>query len=230
MWGADGQIYFVSERGGNFNLWRMDAQGRGPRQVTSHTDDVQNPAISPDGRRIVYENDFELRVLDVPSGQSRKVPIVIDTDLKDNVISYITTDNRADGFSPHPAGDYVAVDFHGDIMVVPSEAEVGEKLQITASPWRERFQRYSPDGNRLAYISDQSLEEELWIHDFATGAKRKITTHPSTKQDFIWSNNSARIAVDADNRIFDVDVATGRVTEIAHNDAGRVPSSTGTAT
>jgi tricorn protease len=220
MWAADGQLYFVSERGGNFNLWRMDAQGRGARQVTSHTDDVQNPSISPDGRRIVYENDFELRVLDVGTGQSRKVPIVIETDLKDNVISYITTDNRADGFSPHPNGDYVAVDFHGDIVVVPSEAEVGEKLQITASPWRERFQRYSPDGNRLAYISDESLEEELWIHDFATGAKRKITSHPSTKQDFIWSNNSARIAVDADNRIFDVDVATGRVTEIAHNDAG----------
>ncbi|MEO5567717.1 MAG: S41 family peptidase [Gemmatimonadaceae bacterium] len=220
MWGADGQIYFVSERGGSFNIWRMDATGRGARQVTSHKEDVQNPSISPDGKHIVYEHDFELHALDVASGRTRKVPIVLDVDMKDNLVSYVTTENRAESFSPHPGGDYVAVGFRGDIVVVPSEAEFGEKVRVTNSPWRERFQAYSPDGSKLAFISDESLEEELWIQDLASGTKKKITSHASTKQDFVWSNNGAKIAVDADNRIFEVDVANGRVSEIAFNAAG----------
>ena len=58
------------------------------------------------------------------------------------------------------------------------------------------------------------------MRDLATGARRKLTTHASVKQDFLWSPTGARIAVDADNRILDVDVASGRVTEIAHNPAG----------
>jgi tricorn protease len=220
MWGSDGLIYYVSERDGHFNLWRMDAAGRNPRQVTDHDDDVQNPSISPDGKRIVYELDFELWTVDVPAGRPRKVPLAIDTDLKDNTVAYLTTENRADGFAPSPSGDYVAVDYHGEIFVVPSEAEVGEKQQITGSPWRERSQKYSPDGTKLAYVSDESLEEEIWVHDLTTGAKRKLTTHPSVKQDFFWSPSSAKIAVDADNRIFEIDVATGRTTELAHNVAG----------
>jgi tricorn protease len=220
MWGSDGLIYFVSERSGNFNLWRMDAGGRNARQVTKHEHDVENPSISPDGRRIVYEMDFEIFALDVPNGRPRKVPIAITTDLKDNTFSYLPAENRADGFGPGPNGDYVAVDVRGEIFIVPTEADIGEKVQVTGSPWRERFQQYSPDGTRLAYISDESLEEELWIYDVNTGTKRKLTTQQSVKQDFIWSNNSAKIALDADNRIFDVDPATGRTTEIAHNLAG----------
>jgi len=61
MWGADGMIYFMSERDGIFNIWKIAATGGNPVQVTSHSaDGVQYPSISPDGRTIIYENEFEL--------------------------------------------------------------------------------------------------------------------------------------------------------------------------
>ena len=221
MWGADGQIYFVSERDGFFNIWRTDPQGRSFTQVTSHKDDgVSNPSISPDGKTIIYENDFDLWTLDVPSGTPRKVVITMELDPKGNVIEFLTAEGRADGFSVSPTGDYMAVDFHGEVVVVPTDSALGEKIQVTRSPWRERFQQYSPDGKKIAYISDESKEEELWVFEIATGTRRKLTTHESTKSELLWAPGSTKIAIDADNRIFEVDVASGRMTEVAHNEAG----------
>jgi Tol biopolymer transport system component len=48
------RIAFVSDRGGQNNLWVMDADGRNPRQVFADLDTpVAEPAWSPDGKAIV---------------------------------------------------------------------------------------------------------------------------------------------------------------------------------
>jgi tricorn protease len=61
MWGADGMVYFASERDGTFNLWRMSPRGGAAQQVTSFKGGgVFFPSISPDGKRIVFQHDFDL--------------------------------------------------------------------------------------------------------------------------------------------------------------------------
>ena len=221
MWGADGMIYFASERDGIFNLWRIAPAGGAPQQVTKHKDDgVQFPAISPDGRRIVYENEFDLWTIDVPGGQPRKLAISVAADAKENDISTVSTSNRADGFAPSPSGDYVAVDFHGEIVVVPTEAGVGERTAVTSSPWRERYQSYSPDGRRLAYVSDESGDEEVWVYDMAGAQRRKLTTQPSVKADLTWAPGGQKLAYTGNNRLWEVDVAGGAPRELAYNAAG----------
>ncbi|MGQ0643499.1 MAG: hypothetical protein ACT4P6_22355 [Gemmatimonadaceae bacterium] len=223
MWGADGMLYFASERDGTFNIWRTSPKGGAPHQVTRHKDDgVQFPAASPDGRRIIYDNEFSLCTLDVPNGQPRQVPIAMGFDPKENDVDVVTANARADGFSVSPAGDYVAVDHHGEIVIVPAESGVGEKTQITASPWRERFQTYAPDGKKIAYVSDESGEEEIWLFDIATAARRKLTTHESVKADLTWAPNSQKLAFTAANRIYELDFAggDGAAREVAHNPAG----------
>lgn len=221
MWGADGMIYFASERDGTFNLWRIAASGGAPQQVTRHKEDgVQFPAISPDGRRIIYENEFDLWTIDVPNGTPRKLAISIAADAKENDVTSLSTTNRADGFSPSPTGDYVAVDFHGEIVVVPTESGVGERTAVTSSPWRERFQVYSPDGRRLAYVSDESGDEEVWVYDIASAQRRKLTTQPSVKGDLTWAPSGQKLAYTGNNRLWEVDVAGGAPRELAYNQAG----------
>ena len=221
MWGADGMIYFASERDSTFNLWRIDPKGGAAQQVTRHTDDgVQFPAISPDGKRIVYENEFELWALDVPGGTPRKLTIAMAFDPKENDVEVITASNRADGFTVSPSGDYLAVDVHGEITIVPTEARVGERAQVTSSPWRERGQLWSPDGRRIAYVSDESGEEEVWLFDRASSARRKLTTHESVKSNLTWSPRSDKLAYVAANRLWEVDAAGGAARELAHNPAG----------
>lgn len=222
MWGADNMIYFASERDGTFNIWRMAPTGGAPQQVTHHKEDgIQFPSISPDGRHIIYEDDFELWTLDVPSGQPKKLAIRMAFDPKENDIEVLTTTNRADGFTVSPSGEYLAVDFHGEITIVPTEAGVGEKTSVTNSPWRERSQTWSPDGRRIAYISDESGDEEIYVFDIASGQRRKLTTQASIKADLTWAPGSQKLAYTGNNRLWEVDMANGAAPrELAYNPAG----------
>jgi len=222
MWGADGMIYFLSERDGIFNIWKIPPAGGTPVQVTFHKKDgIQFPSISPDGTEIIYECEFDIWKMKVPDGKSERIALDLAFDPKGNWVDYLTADGRADGFAPAPKGDYLAVDYHGEIVLVPTEEGIGEMRQITSSPWRERYQTYSPDGKLLAYVSDESLEEEIWLFDLATGGRKKLTTHESTKGSFVWSKDSKKIAFSAANKLFLVDVETGSVQDLLETPGGQ---------
>jgi tricorn protease len=221
MWGADGMIYFVSERSGTYNIWKVAATGGDPVQVTRHESGaVKFPSISPDGSTIVYTQEYELYTLALPDGQPRRIVVDLSADPTITRYEIAESENRADGFSPSPDGSHLAIDFRGEVFVVPAEDGFGEKMQVTRSPRRERYQRYSPDGSKLAYISDESGDEEIWVVDIADGTRRQLSRHQSQKTDFAWSPDGTRIAFDAANRLFEIDVARGSQRELAYNVAG----------
>jgi tricorn protease len=214
-------IYFLSERDGIFNLWKISPTGGAPTQVTFHKKDgIQFPAISPGGTEIIYECEFDLWKMKVPNGRPERIPLSLAFDPKDNYLEYLAVDGKADGFAPSPKGDYLAVDYHGEVFLVPTEEGIGEMRQVTSSPWRERNQAYSPNGKYLAYVSDESLEEEIWLANLETGQRRKLTTHESAKGSFIWSKDSKGIAFSASNKLFLIDVETGGVRELDERPGG----------
>ena len=215
MWGADGMIYFSSERDGYFNIWRIASSGGAPAQVTRHgKDGVQFPSISPDGKTIAYENEFELWTLDVPSGTPKKVALDLAFDPKDNLIRYETSKDNADGFDPSPEGDYVAVDVHGEIFVVPTDPESGEKAQVTSSSWRDTRERFSPNGRYIAYASDETKEQEVWLWDRQTGARRKVSALEGFKEIGPWAPDSKHVAFTCANHLYDVEADTAKVTDL----------------
>jgi tricorn protease len=223
MWGADGMIYFASERDGTYNVWRIASNGGSPQQVTRFKDGgVFYPSISPDGKRIIFQHDFDLWTLDVPDGSPRRVTIPLAFDHKDNDLALLTTTNLADGFSPSPTGDRVAVDFHGNIEIVPSEAGVGERMPVATTPWREQNEEFSPDGKKIAYVSDESGDQEVWVMELASGTRRRLTSQPSEKGGIVWAPNSQRLAYTGANRIWEVDLdaAPPQPRELASNPAG----------
>lgn len=225
MWGTDGMIYFLSERDGVFNLWRIAPQGGAPVQVTFHKKDgIQFPSISPDGTEIIYECEFDLYKIKVPGGEPRRIPLDLAFDPKVNQVDYLTSDGQADGFSPSPRGDRLAVDFHGEIFVVPVEDGIGEKRQVTSSPWRDRYESFSPDGTLLAYVSDESREEEIWLFRQETGERRKLTAIPAPKSGLIWSRDSRQIAFTAGSKLCLAEVASGSVRELAEQPGGYILS------
>lgn len=73
-------IYFSSERGGRFALWRIDAKGGAATPVISGGRDIYAPAVSADGKRIAFLESMSggwgrsrLKVLDVTTGTSRQL-------------------------------------------------------------------------------------------------------------------------------------------------------------
>jgi tricorn protease len=221
MWGADGHIYFMSERDGIFNIWKISPKGGQPKQVTSHkTDGVQYPSISPDGKTIVYENEFELWRLSIADGKPQKIPIDLSFDPKDNLVEVVETDGETSDFAVAPNGEHVAVGYHGEIYLVPTDPETGEKTRVTHSAWRDQDMIYSPDGKTLAYMSDQSGEEEIWLYDVATAKHRKLTELESLKSDLTWSPDSKQMLFTSDGKIHLADVESGEITELIHNPEG----------
>jgi tricorn protease len=222
MWGRDGQIYFSSERSGIYNIYRIPATGGAPEQITRHTDDgVQFPSMSPDGGTIAYENEFEIWTLKTGSRTPTRVTIDLAFDPSANLVTWLPSQNRADGFAITPDGDYAAVDFHGEIFIVPSDPDYGEKRQVTSSSWRQRGQEFSPSGRWLAYLSDETKEEEIWLFDRESGARKQLSTHESLgKSIAAWSPDSTRLAWTAANRLFVSTAATGVTTELGFNVAG----------
>ncbi len=70
----DGGILFVRGAGQSADLWLVDGEGV-ERRLTNLDTPARNPAVSPDGRLVVYttgsEGSPELRVLDLESGEDR---------------------------------------------------------------------------------------------------------------------------------------------------------------
>jgi serine/threonine protein kinase len=53
-WTPDGKIVFPSDASGDREIWIMEADGTGQKQLTADAGDYQLPAVSPDGRYIVF--------------------------------------------------------------------------------------------------------------------------------------------------------------------------------
>ncbi len=58
--------------------------------------------MSPDGRTIIYTDDQEIYLLDVPDGSPRKVPVSLSFDPSINEVEWVEVTNQADGFSVYP--------------------------------------------------------------------------------------------------------------------------------
>jgi tricorn protease len=223
MWGADGMVYFASERDGVFNLWRTSPKGGTAQQFTNlKNGGVFFPSISPDGRHIVFQQDFDLYTVDVPNGKPKKLNLALAFDPKDFDVDVLTSQSRAEGFSVAPSGEYMAVDYHGEIMIVPTEQGVGERTQVTSSPWRETSESYSPDGRKLAYISDEGGDQQVWLYDIATATRKKLSSGAGEKTNVVWAPNSQKLAFGNENKIFEADLTAtgGAAREVTHNPAG----------
>ncbi len=217
-------IFFTSDRGGwQLNLFAYDVNSKQVRQVTNHdVFDVLWP--SGDDRRVVYENGGYLYVFDPATGQTRQVPVQVSGDFRDTVPYFknVTADITAMGISP--TGKRAVLGARGDVFTVP--AEKGEVRNLTDTPGiREMDPSWSPDGRWVTYLSDRSGEYEFYVRPSdGSGQERRVTTDGGMwRFPPLWSPDSKRIAFgDRSHRLFWLDVATGRSTEVDRSNRGDI--------
>jgi tricorn protease len=220
MW-IGGAIYFNSDRTGVFNLFRYDVESRQTRQVTHHQDwDVRWPSADADGQ-IVYELDGELHLYDTRNDQDRALTITVPAD------AFITGPqavNAADNVESHaisPGGERVAIVARGDVFSIPVEHGVARNL-TQSSGAHDREAAWSSDGKRLAYISDRSGEEELYVQAQDGATPAQAVTSGSTGRYFAprWSADDKRIALaDQTGRLFVIELAAKRRIAVAKDPA-----------
>jgi tricorn protease len=217
MWGHDGYIYFVSDRdgGGLTNIWRVsDNGGKADRVTTFKTGDVRWPAISSDGKVIVFEHDFGIWKLDVASKRATPIKLDIDAETQENATELMSFNSQADDYDLAPNSRHVVFSIHGEVFTAP--VEEGDLKQLTDSPARDRSVDYSPDGKWIAYISDQSGREELYVVPVDGSAPpQQLTDIDALKFGYNWSPDSKEIAfATSDDKLRKLTVTTKQVVEL----------------
>src|SRR5215213_4837359 len=223
MWGRDGFIYFVSDRDGNglTNLWRVsDNGGKADKVTTFKSGDVRWPAISADGRVIMFEHDFGIWKFDVNSKRATPITLNIDAETQENLSEVQSFNSQADDYDLAPNSRRIVISIHGEIFTAP--VEEGDLKQITDSAARDRNVAYSPDGKWLAYVSDQSGREELFVMPVDGSAQaQQITDIDALKSGYNWSPDSKEIAfTSSDDKLRKLVVATKQVTELDNSRYG----------
>src|SRR6266536_30477 len=82
------------------------------------------------------------------------------------------------------------------IYVVPLGG--GEGRQLTNDEHSSASPRWSPDGEKLAFISARDGESQIWTIDVSSGALKKITTISTVAGDPVWSPDGKWLAFASD--------------------------------
>jgi tricorn protease len=214
MWIGD-QVYFRSDRNGEFNLFSFDPGSEEIRQLTSH-EDFPVLAASAGGDRIAYEQAGRIHLLDPGSGQQRPVPIAIATDLVEVRPRFAEGTRFIRDATVSPSAARAAFEFRGEIVTVPREK--GDHRNLTRTPGaHERFPAWSPDGSSIAYFSDESGEYALHVapQDGKGGAKAYALDGAGFYDNPRWSPDGTMISyTDNARAIFWIDLESGQTTRV----------------
>lgn len=219
MW-IGNKIYFLSDRDSRMNLFSYDLSTKETKKITNFSDfDVKFP--SHNGNQIVFENGGFIYKLDAATDKYEKVSIYINEDFVTGRGGWIDVSKNISNFEISPDGNRALFGARGEIFTVP--AKNGNTRNLTnTSGVHERNSKWSPDGKWIAFISDESGEDEIYIMpQDGSGEKIKLTKNADTyKYQLLWSPDSKKLLwADKMLRLQYVDIETKNVTLVDKADA-----------
>ncbi len=91
----------------------------------------------------------------------------------------VTAAQDTDPFLRHPAvhpnGEQVAFSYQGDLWTVSAEGGTADRLTIHEA--YEGHPRWSPDGDRVAFVGDRYGNDDLYVMDVAGSVPKRLTHH-----------------------------------------------------
>lgn len=216
MWMPDGKrLWFVSDRGGNENVWSI-ARGGSAAQVTNFTGGrVLWPTISWDGRTILFERDFAIWSLDTASGRANPVEIRLRGVSAGPAVERRRLTDRFNDFALSPDGKKVALTARGDVFAA-SAKDGGDAARITNTPGAESGIVWSPDSKSIVYASDRDGRSHLYRYEFAAEREIALTSGESNEYAPRFSPDGKLLAFQRGRRELAVmDVASKQIRTLA---------------
>ena len=186
-WSPDGTqiVWWHFGSGGNFDIYKMDADGSSQVNLTSeNTGSDLNAAWSPDGQEIVLSSTHqtddgfaELQVMDA-DGVTFKRQLTDNGSIVDDWAQF-SPDGERIAFASNRSGHFAIYTMDAD--------DGGDVRQLTPDAMEAYLPDFSPDGEQITFtdnICNTCPGSDIWVMDADGGAFRKLTNTPSENNSF----------------------------------------------
>jgi serine/threonine-protein kinase len=146
------------------SVWIHDVVRGTKSRLDAGSPYVEQPVWAPGGDRLAANVNWDIAVLDV---EATRPPQTVAGGAVVQMEPSWSRDGRYIFFSVY--------DGKSDIWF--REANGGSAAQkFLATPANERLARLAPDGRHLAYVSDESGRNEIYVREFPSGQKKQLVS------------------------------------------------------
>ncbi len=166
-----GQIAFISERTGHSELYVGNLFFTETRQLTNDKANCTKPALSPDGRTVLYTSYYKNGFPDI-------YRINLSGGQREPFLSFKGVNTGAT-YSPDGTRVAVILSGSGNAELYTVSAGAREMKRLTTNKSLEANPSWSPDGRRIVLTSDQLGKPQLFEISAAGGAMKRLPTNIS---------------------------------------------------
>jgi serine/threonine-protein kinase len=201
----DGTRVALSIRDQENDIWTWDLARQTLSRVTFDPDIDLDPVWSPDGRRLIYASTrtgvYNLYARDVDGGTAdTRLTTSANTQLPDAVtpdgLAIVSHEVR-----PQTGSDLVRA------SLAPGATGAQGATDLVSTPFEEWNAEVSPDGRWLAYQSDESGRDEVYVRPMATGTTPRWQVSAGGGVQPVWTRGGRElIFLDAERRLTSIAV------------------------
>lgn len=186
--GRGNQIVFVREQNDDSDIYVVSGGGA-PHVLADLSEYDLDPAVSPDGRRVVFDSSpdgfAQLHLVPTEGG----TPVAL-SDVGDGWATFPawSPDGKRIVYScgrpSYESSDLCVISSTGDFLGLLEEESETQELEPS----------WSPDGTTVAFASDRSGDSEIYLIDVTRGDVTRLTNDPAHDADPAWSPDGEMIA------------------------------------
>ena len=200
-----GRIAWVFSTRGERNVWIADAPSFEARQVTHYVGDDGMPIaalkLTPNGRTVVYARGSEANgageIADPTSNVEKRVQQVWAADVdkgEPRLLGDMGCDEEGcEDIQISPSGEFAVWSAKKQIWIAPISGNAKAKA-LTFARGNNSQPKWSPDGKKIAFVSDRGDHSFVVIYEFGRSTLRYVS--PSADRDLYprWSPDGSQIA------------------------------------
>ena len=210
------KIYFLSDRDDLMrrNIWAYDVSDKSIKPITSFKD-FDITYVSASKKNLVFEAGGTLYLLDVNSEKYKEINVFVANDLSKEIPVLKDVSKQISNMSAAPGGKRIVFEARGELFDVPVKDGYIANLTNSSGAF-DRNPSWSPNGEKVAYWSDSSGENEIHMYDVKSRVSSKMTSIESGfGYRLHWSPNNEKISfIDEKNDIQILDVGSKTLEKI----------------